>query len=114
MKHAAAAAIAIRTILAAAGSLLLAGAGAGQAAAQQDAFFAACMSKGNKTQSNCACQSKLARVNLNRAEQRAALSALRGDKDGFARQLRAMGQGKAKAFAGKMDRLGARTRAACR
>lgn len=112
MKQAAAAAIAIRTILAAAGGLLLAG--TGQAAAQQDVFFAACMSKGNKTQSNCACQSKLARVNLNRAEQRAALSALRGDKDGFTRQLRAMGQGKAKTFAGKMDRLGARTRAACR
>ncbi len=86
---------------------------AAPAAAQQaDAFTAACMKSGTSA-SKCACQSKIARANLDRREQQAALSALRGDKTSFAKQVQAMGQTKAKAFEGKMVQLGQRSRTQC-
>ncbi len=81
-------------------------------AQQADAFTAACMKSGTSA-SKCACQSKIARANLDRREQQAALSALRGDKASFAKQVKAMGQAKAKTFEGKMAQLGQRSRAQC-
>ncbi len=79
-----------------------------------DAFAAACMTRNNMTAAICACQSKLARANLDRREQQAALLALRGDKENFGKQVRAMGQAKAKTFEGKMARLGQQSRAQCK
>lgn len=80
----------------------------------RDAFAAACMNRQNATPSNCACQSKLARANLDRREQQAALSALRGDKENFGKQVRALGQAKAKVFSGKMQTLSVQSKALCR
>lgn len=90
-------------------TFLWAGAGFAQ---QGDAFAAACMKSGTSA-SKCACQSKIARANLDRREQQAALSALRGDKENFGKQVRAMGQAKAKVFSGKMQKLSTQSRAHC-
>lgn len=84
------------------------------AAQQRDAFAAACLTRANMTPAICACQAKLARANLDRREQQAALTALRGDRENFGKQVRAMGQAKAKTFEGKMARLSAQSRAQCR
>ncbi len=84
------------------------------AAQQRDPFATACMAKKNASPANCACQGKLARANLDRREQQAALSALRADKAGFQKQVKAFGETKAKVFAGKMQKLGERSRAECR
>lgn len=85
------------------------------AAAQgADPFASACMARNNATPSACACQAKLARANLDRKEQQVALMALRGQRDAFGAQVKAMGQNKAKAFSTKMARLGQRSRAECR
>jgi len=90
-------------------AFLWAGAGLAQ---QRDAFAAACMKSGTSA-SKCACQSKIARANLDRREQQAALSALRGDKENFGKQVRAMGEAKAKVFSTKMQRLSTQSRAQC-
>ena len=83
-------------------------------AQRADAFAAACLKKQSSTPSNCACQSKLARANLDSREQRAALSALNGDKASFTQQVKAMGEAKARTFSGKMQKLGEMSRAQCR
>lgn len=83
-------------------------------AQQANPFVAACIAQKKFTPSGCACQAKLARATLDRGEQQAALSALRGDKEAFARQMRAFGAAKAKVFVGKMDTLSVRSRAECK
>lgn len=87
----------------------------GPAVAQgSDPFAAACMTRVNATPTGCACQAKLARANLDRKEQQVALMALRGQREAFGAQVKAMGQAKAQAFSAKMSRLGERSRAECR
>ncbi len=93
--------------------LLFALSGAPAVAAPTDAFAAACVARGAK-QSACACQAKLARGGLDAAERNAAVSAMRGDSGAARQQLAAMGEAKAKAFAGKMQKLGQRAKAECR
>ncbi len=83
-------------------------------AQQADPFVAACMRGKTATPAKCTCQSKIARANLDRGEQQAALSALRGDKDGLGKQVRALGPVKAKAFEDKLKKLGEQSRAQCR
>ncbi|MDB5569833.1 MAG: hypothetical protein JWN93_1016 [Hyphomicrobiales bacterium] len=83
------------------------------ALAAADEFAAACVARGAR-ESACACQAKLARAGLNASERGAAVSAMRGDQDAARRQLAAMGDAKAKAFAGKMRKLGQRAKAECR
>lgn len=95
-------------------ALMLPAAAQAQQAGRADPFASACMAGGKRSASNCACQSKLARANLNAREQRAALAAMRGDRDGLGRELKAMGQNGAKAFDAKMGRLSARSKQTCK
>ena len=83
-------------------------------AQQSDPFTAACMTRKDATPAKCACQSKLARANLDRREQQMALAVLRGDKDGYNKQVKAIKPEQIKTFQGKMDKLGAQSRTECR
>ncbi len=82
-------------------------------AQQADRFVEACMRGKAATPAKCTCQSKIARANLNKQEQQAALLALGGDKDGFAKQMKAFGPAKSKIFNGKMEKLGVQSRREC-
>lgn len=98
-----------------AGALLTLAPGLGSTPAMaRDAFAAACMAQGKASARACACQARLARKNLNRRERRAALAGLRGGRDALAREIKAMGQKRARVFAVKMRRLGAASRKQCR
>jgi len=92
---------------------VLAGAPAQAQQRGADPFAAACMAGGKRSAANCACQSKIARANLNAREQRAALAAMRGDKTGFGREIKAMGPNGAKAFDAKKGKLGQLSRSRC-
>lgn len=84
------------------------------AAAQQrpDDFAAACMKRGIR-ESACLCQAKLARGSLDAAERRAAIAAMTGGQAAMQREVERMGEAKAKAFAAKMQRLGAQAKSQC-
>lgn len=84
-----------------------------QTARPADPFIAACMAKKNTSQVKCACQAKIARANLDRREQQAALLAVRGEKEAFTKQVKSFGEAKAKVFAGKMQKLGEQSKAQC-
>jgi hypothetical protein len=84
-----------------------------QAQAQRpDEFTAACIKRGVR-ESACRCQAKLARGSLDAAERRAAIAAMTGGQPAMQRELARMGEAKAKAFAGKMQRLGRQAQAQC-
>jgi hypothetical protein len=101
-------------VLAGAGLIAWASLSAFPAAAQQrpDDFAAACIKRGIR-ESACLCQAKLARGALDGAERRAAIAAMSGGQPAMQRELARMGEAKAKAFAAKMQRLGAQAKAQC-
>lgn len=86
----------------------------GAALAQSEAqFVQACQAGGKRSVAACTCQAKLARKSLNAREQRAALAAMRGDDQGMAREVKAMGKKGVQTFDAKMGRLSAQSRKAC-
>lgn len=87
---------------------------AAPAHAQQriDDFAAACMKRGVR-EAACTCQAKLARGQLDASERRAAIAVMTGGRPAMQREVARMGEAKAKAFAAKMQRLGARAKAQC-
>lgn len=91
--------------------LLFVGASAAPAAPLDD-FAAACMQRGVR-ESACNCQARLARGALDARERRAALAAMTGGQDAMMKEVAAMGDAKAQAFAGKMRSLGERARKEC-
>jgi hypothetical protein len=104
----------MRILAAVAGAVLCAMLAGHPAAAQQrpDDFAAACMKRGIR-ESACLCQAKLARGALDAAERRAAIAAMTGGQAAMQREIERMGEAKAKAFAAKMQRLGAQAKSQC-
>lgn len=84
----------------------------GAAKAAPDPFAQACEARGTAPAS-CACQAKLARSKLDAAEQRAAVTGMRGDSAGLRKAVAAMGQAKADAFRAKLSALGKAARETC-
>lgn len=84
----------------------------GAASAAPDSFAAACEARGASAAS-CACQSKLAKASLDKAETRAAVAGMKRDNDGFQKAVAAMGAAKAERFRTKLAALGQQARQAC-